>query len=119
HEIHDEWELPPQFDLVNTPAAFVAPVQDHDHRRSIALRLDELQPIFGVVLCKSGAGLQHEQVEAALREKKLMGGVKDLLATEVPGPRSNLSSRTGKRQFPNGNGMGFRFILIWFFVGEP
>jgi hypothetical protein len=58
-----------------------------EHRAGIAQGLDHLQPIFeGLVMHGPAAvsGIVHQNVERALGEKKLVGGVINLLAAKIP-----------------------------------
>ena len=80
----DVWELsmqalPPQFHLV-----FVAFVANDNDRRVAPEALDQLQPVLHPVLLLRLPGVQHQQVQAPLGHEKLVGGMHDLLAAEIP-----------------------------------
>src|SRR4029453_11628149 len=59
-------------------------VQHHDDRRVSAETGDELQPVVGIRVFAALAAVEHQQVQAALREEKLVGRMADLLPPEIP-----------------------------------
>ena len=63
---------------------FVVFVADDDDGRFAAEALDQLEPVFDAVFFFAGAAVAGEDVEAALGEEELVGGVVDFLAAKVP-----------------------------------
>ena len=62
----------------------VALVADENDGRVAAEAGDDLQPVFDLVLGFALAAVDDEEVEAALAEEELMGGVHDFLSAKVP-----------------------------------
>ena len=59
-------------------------VDHHQDGRVATITLDDPQPVVNVAFVLSLAGVENEQVEAALGQEELVGGVHDLLPAEVP-----------------------------------
>src|SRR5262249_10292367 len=114
----NEGKLPPQLHFIYLPGASVAPAHHHDHRRSAALRLDELEPILRVTLRQPAARLQHERVQTALGEEELVRGMENLLPAEIPRSRPHLAARTCERQVADSDGMCLRLMRARLFAGE-
>ena len=88
-------ELLPQTPAVDIKGMELDLIQHHYYRGVAAKALDQVQPVVGVVLFLTLAAVEHQQVEAAPGQEKLVGGVHDLLAAEVPNMEPNRTHRRG------------------------
>ena len=59
-------------------------VQHHDHGRFGGEAADHSQPVVGLSLLLSGPSVEHQQVQAAIGEEKLVRGMHDLLSAKIP-----------------------------------
>ena len=74
--------------------------------------MDEFEPVFGIGIFVALATVEDEQVKAALGEKELVGGVHDLLPTEVPHVECNIFGVV-KVNGPLSNLDAFGFSRLW------
>lgn len=65
-------------------------VEDNQHGRAAAEALDVAQPVFGPLVAPA---IKDKHIQAAAREEKLVRGVHDLLAAEVPEVAAELLAR--------------------------
>ena len=72
--------------------------------------LDHAHPVVGVGVFRVAASVEHEQVDAALRQEELVRGVHDLLPAEVPDVQPH-RTELRQRQFPIGDLDPVRFSL--------
>ncbi len=63
------------------PRIFIDLVDHHQDGRRPPKTLDMFEPVFGGLLLP---GIEHQHVDAALGQEKLVRGVHDLLAAEIP-----------------------------------
>lgn len=68
--------------------------------------------MFDAVLAFALAVVEDEEVEAALGEEKLVGGVHDFLAAEVPDVDSNVGTVAGKLPVLDVDAFGFGFVGV-------
>ena len=59
-------------------------VERHDHRRVAAKGRDQPQPVFRVGLLRVRPRVEHQDIDAALREEKLVRAVGQFLPGEIP-----------------------------------
>ncbi len=91
---------------------FVGFVADDDDGRFAAEAVDEFEPVFDAVFFFAGAAVAGEDVEAALGEEELVGGVVDFLAAKVPDVEADGFVVDFERPCRDFEAIGLRFVGV-------
>ncbi len=84
-------------------------IEHHQYRRTAAEALNVAQPVFGPLVPPA---VQHQHIEAAPGQEKLVGGMHDLLSAEVPKVAAELLIRGVQLPGLNPDSIGHGLIGI-------
>ena len=112
-------KFPDQPSAIDGERMLAGLVEDNNHRRIRGETVDQIEPIFGVGFLVTLTAVEHQQIQAPLSHKELVGGVHDLLAAEVPDMQAHLLIVQRDRPLGNFDALGFSLPTIEGIVNEP
>ena len=94
-------------------------VSHDDDRGILGVAADHAQPILRVRVLPPVSAVQHQEIQAAFRQEKLVRVVHDLLPAEIPDIQRRAFA-SPERQGPgrDGDALGDGFVLVEFLVGQ-
>ncbi len=96
---------------------FVNFVQHHQHGRAATETGGVFEPFFGLVVV---AAVEQQHIDAALREKKLVGGVHHFLPAEVPEVGGDAVAVVhGERRLANADAVRLAFLAVEVLAEQP
>ena len=75
---------------INVELCLIRFIGDDNYWRMIGKALYQLEPVFDLVLFLALAGVDDKNVDTALSQKELMGGMHNFLTAEIPDVQGNV-----------------------------
>ena len=91
-EVAHDAELLHQTAAVQIERMLLHLVEHDEDRRALAEAVDQAQPVVGIGILVPLTAIEHDQVQAPLRQEKLMRRMHDFLTAEVPDVQADIFS---------------------------